>query len=91
MKKKRAVVTILSFILLPSSLDSRTGNSAARMPRRQRGRRGFDPRPVLFRSDNSIGRVPVFQTGDVGSIPTHCIARVSGRRRGSSTGRAVAS
>jgi hypothetical protein len=27
----------------------------------------------VSRSDNSIGRVPVFQTGDAGSIPAHCM------------------
>ena len=36
-------------------------------------------------SDDSIGRVPVFQTGGAGSIPAHCM---TDRRRNSSAGRA---
>ena len=32
------------------------------------------------RSDNSIGRVPVFQTGDAGSIPAHCTFAVVAQR-----------
>ena len=46
--------------------------SAERSPRRQAA--GSSPaRRIGFGSDNSSGRVPVFQTGDVGSRPAHCI------------------
>ena len=30
----------------------------------------------FHRSGNSIGRVPVFQTGDAGSNPAHCILEI---------------
>lgn len=42
------------------------------MPRR---RPGFDSRPahVIVAVITQTGRVPVFQTGDVGSIPAHCM------------------
>ena len=33
----------------------------------------FPAGALQLRSDNSAGRVPVFQTGDVGSNPTHCM------------------
>jgi hypothetical protein len=33
----------------------------------------FPADALKTRSDNSTGRVPVFQTGGVGSSPTHCL------------------
>ena len=42
------------------------------MPRRKPG---FDSRPAhgLVAVITQLSRVPVFQTGDVGSTPTHCM------------------
>ena len=46
-----------------------------RTPPRHGGGRGFESRPTHCSSDNSDGRVPASQAGDVGSIPTHCSDR----------------
>ena len=53
---------------------NRVGSSAVeRRSAKAEARVRFPAGAWTLRSGNSIGRVPVFQTGDVGSTPTHCM------------------
>ncbi len=53
---------------------NRVGSSAVeRRYAKAEARVRFPAGAMKRRSDNSIGRVPVFQTGDEGSIPSHCM------------------
>jgi hypothetical protein len=53
---------------------NRVGSSAAEYRyAKAEARVRFPAGALNLCSDNSIGRVPVFQTGDVGSNPTHCL------------------